>query len=226
MGRAQRTSVGNTIYHVINRANGKQKIFHKDYDYKAFVKILVEAKEKIAMRILAFCIMPNHWHLVLYPYKNNDLSRFIQWVTLTHTQRWHAHYESVGFGHLYQGRFKSFPIQEDEHCITMTRYVERNALRAKLVTKAEDWPWGSAWLNEYGNEKQLQLLSPWPVPKPESYLEFLNTELPHEEEIVEDIRFVTKRGRPFGDEYWTMQTAKKFGLESTMRTTGRPKKGV
>ena len=226
MGRAPRLAVGNLIYHVINRANGKEKIFHKEFDYKAFIQILVEAKEKIPMRILAFCIMPNHWHFILQPYNDNDLSKFIQRVTLTHTQRWHAHYESVGFGHLYQGRFKSFPIQEDEHFITVARYVERNALRAKLTTKAEDWRCGSSWLREYGTNEQLQLLSPWPMPKPDNYLEFLNATLSHEEMLLDDIRFSLQRGKPFGDEIWTTQTVKKLGLESTMRSTGRPKKGV
>jgi len=226
MGRAPRLAVGNIIYHVINRANGKQKIFHKEFDYKAFIKILGEAKEKIPIRILAFCIMPNHWHFVLQPYSDNDLSRFVQWVTLTHTQRWHAHYKSVGFGHLYQGRFKSFPIQEDEHFITVARYVERNALRAKLTTKTEDWQWGSSWVHEYGTKEQMELLSPWPTPRPENYLEFLNMTLPHEEVILDDIRFSLQRGKPYGDELWTTQTVKKLGLESTMRPTGRPKKGV
>src|SRR6266511_3413075 len=85
--------------------------------------------------------MPNHWHLVLWPHNGPDLSQFVGWLTLTHTQRWHAHYHNVGGGHLYQGRFKSFPIEADEHFLTVCRYVERNALRAGLVKKAEAWPW-------------------------------------------------------------------------------------
>lgn len=226
MGRAPRLALGDMVYHVINRANGKQKIFRKEYDYKAFITILTEAKDKIPMRILAFCIMPNHWHLVLYPYKDNDLSRFVQWITLTHTQRWHAHYESVGFGHLYQGRFKSFPIQQDEHFITVVRYVERNALRAKLTFKAEDWQWGSSWLHTHDTEKQKRILSPWPMARPDDYGNFLNTTLPHEEMTLDDIRYSLQRGKPYGDEIWTARTAKNLGLESTMRSTGRPKKGV
>src|SRR3989344_3828972 len=115
MGRAPRAAVGNIVYHVLNRANGRMKIFRKDKDYEIFEKILAEAKKKQPMRILTYCLMPNHWHLVLNPYKDDDLSNFMRWVTLTHTQRWHAHYKSIGYGHLYQGRYRSFPVQRDKH---------------------------------------------------------------------------------------------------------------
>ena len=115
MGRAPRSPVGNMVYHVLNRANGRMKIFRKPQDYLAFEETLWEAKKKQPMRILAYCLMPNHWHLVLHTYEDNDLSNFLHWVTLTHTQRWHAHYKSIGYGHLYQGRYKSFPVQKDGH---------------------------------------------------------------------------------------------------------------
>jgi putative transposase len=101
MGRPPRTTVGNMVYHILNRANGRFKIFHKNKDYEAFEKILEEAKIKYPMRILSYCLMPNHWHLVLYPFKDNDLSNFMHWITLAHTQRWHVHYKNIGTGHLY-----------------------------------------------------------------------------------------------------------------------------
>src|SRR5258707_5271366 len=87
--------------------------------------------------------MPNHWHLVVRPQHDGDLSRFVGWVTLTHTQRWHARQHTVGSGHAYQGRFKSFPVEADDHFLTLCRYVERNALRAALVVRAEEWRWSS-----------------------------------------------------------------------------------
>lgn len=206
------------VYHVLNRANEKTKIFRKDKDYEAFEKILIEAKEKQQMRILAYCLMPNHWHLVLYPLKDGDLSNFMRWVTLTHTQRWHTHYKSVGYGHLYQGRYKSFPVQKDEHFLQLVRYVERNAKRAGLVKRAEDWKWSSLYQREFGNENQKQLLSSWPVEGDKDYLEWVNTTQPKEE--VEVIRYVVHRGRPFGSETWTTKTVKQLGLETTMRQRG------
>src|SRR3989344_9525362 len=112
MGRPPRVAIGNVVYHVINRANSRMLIFKKDGDYQAFEQILEEAKEKYPMRILAYCLMPNHWHLVLYPTSDEDLPRFMRWITLTHTQRWHARYNNIGYGHLYQGRYKSFPVQK------------------------------------------------------------------------------------------------------------------
>jgi putative transposase len=81
--------------------------------------------------------MPNHWHLVLWPRKKGELSEFMRWLTVTHTQRWHASHRTSGTGPLYQGRFKSFPIEDDDHLLAVVRYVERNALRAKLVARAE-----------------------------------------------------------------------------------------
>src|SRR5262245_32938926 len=146
MGRPLRVALGGFVYHALNRGNGRATIFHKDGDYEAFERILAESLQHVpGMRLLAYCLLPNHWHLLLWPRGNTDLSDFMHWLTLTHTQRWHAHYHNVGGGHLYQGRFKSFPIAEDEHLLAVWRYVERNALRADLARRAEAWRWGSLW---------------------------------------------------------------------------------
>src|SRR3989442_8959181 len=141
MGRPLRPAAANLIFHVLNRANGRLRLFDDEEDYAAFERVLTQACERVPMRLLAYCVMPNHWHLVLWPRGEGDLSRFMSWLTLTHTQRWHAFHQSVGTGHLYQGRFKSFVVQADDHLLTVCRYVERNALRAKLVERAEDWRW-------------------------------------------------------------------------------------
>ena len=139
MGRVLRTDIGNYVYHVLNRANARVRIFDNDKDYQLFKEILVEAKEKCNMRLLAYCIMPNHWHIVVNPKKDGDLSKFMNWLTLTHTQRWHVSKKTTGQGHLYQGRYKSFLCQNDNHFLVLVRYVERNALRANLVSSAEEW---------------------------------------------------------------------------------------
>ncbi len=139
MGRPQRASKGGFIYHALNRANAGLPIFEKEGDYEAFENILEEAVERYDVRLLSYQLMPNHWHLVVWPRKDGDLSKFIGWLTLTHTQRWHAHRQSAGTGHLYQGRFKSFVVQDDGHYLTVCRYVERNALRAGLAERADAW---------------------------------------------------------------------------------------
>ena len=133
----------------LSRAEPRQRADDEDDgDYAAFEKVLLEAVERTETRLLAYCLLPNHWHLVVWPHKDGELSRFVGWLTLTHTQRWHAQRHSAGSGHVYQGRFKSFPVQEDEHFYTLARYVERNAVRASLVRRAEQWRWGSLhrWL--------------------------------------------------------------------------------
>ena len=135
MGRPKRAADGGLIYHVLNRANARMTIFQEPEDYAAFVGVLEEAVQRTQTRLLAYCVLPTHWHLVLWPQEDGELSRFTGWLTLTHTQRWHAHRRSTGSGHVYQGRFKSFPVQDDEHFLTVCRYVERNALRANLVRR-------------------------------------------------------------------------------------------
>ena len=137
MGRPLRATPGDTVYHVLNRANARMTLFEHDGDYLAFQRVLAQACDRVGMRLLAYCVMPNHWHLVVWPRGDGDLSRFMNWLTLTHTQRWHRHRNSVGNGHVYQGRFKSFPIETSEYLLTVCRYVERNPVRAGFVTRAE-----------------------------------------------------------------------------------------
>src|SRR5580698_4779508 len=174
------------------------------------------------MRLLAFCLMPNHWHLVVRPRADGELSDFGHYLTLTHTQRWHAHYRNVGTGHLYQGRYKSFPIATDEHFLTVCRYVERNALRAVLVKRAEDWRWSSLWHRSHPESEFRRVLTAWPVAEPERWVEIANQ--PQTEAELERLRVSVQRGRPYGKDSWSASAARKLGLESTFRPRGRPKK--
>ncbi len=223
MPRTERTDVGGYIYHVLNRANARLPIFETDEEYRLFESILEEAVEKYSMRLLSYSVMPNHWHLVLYPRADGELSKFMGWLTNTHTRRWHTRTGTIGQGHLYQGRYKSFLCQEDSHFLTLVRYVERNALKANLVKKAENWKWSSLWRREYGIAKQKKILSEWPVSKSEDYLKWVNiAQTTDEEEVIE--RSVAK-GNPYGDFNWTEKVIKKFGLEQTLRKPGRPKNG-
>ncbi len=224
MGRVRRVDVGGRVYHALNRANFRSRLFKKEEHYRDFLILVEESLEFVPMRILAYCLMPNHWHMVLYPRADGDLSRFLQRITLTHTQRYHAKTRTVGYGHIYQGRYKSLPVEEDGHFLTLVRYVERNAQRAGLVKRAEEWRWSSVDARLHGNDGQKGLLSPWPVPEPEEYLEWLNRSQPKEE--VEKIRHAIKRSKPYGSEGWVSKAVAQFGLENTVRNPWRPSKGT
>ena len=223
MPRTARIAPGGIVFHVLNRANARARIFESDGDYLAFENAIAETLARVPMRLLAYCVMPNHWHLVLWPRIDGALGTFMQRLTTTHVRRWHLHRDSVGTGHLYQGTYKSFPVQDDAHFLTVCRYVERNALRAKLVKKAEQWRWCSLWLRQNknaGNDKPV--LHDWPVQRPRNWAALVNP--PQTDEELEQLRQSAQRGRPFGGELWQKRIARRLGLESTFRPRGRPPK--
>jgi len=213
---------GGIVYHVLNRANGGATLFEGDGDYFAFERIMREAHERVPMRTLAYCIMPTHWHLVLWPWADGDISGFIGWLTLTHAKRWHAHHETQGSGHLYQDRYKSFVVDTDGHFLTVCRYVERNALRAKFVTRAEDWRWCDLWHRARRNAHHEVPLADWPVDPPPNWLQLVNEPQTHRE--LAGLRACIVRGRPYGTEEWVERTAHRLGLAHTLRPRGRPRK--
>jgi len=221
MPRRPRLAAGDLAYHVLNRRVGRLPLFEKSADYAAFEKILAEAHDQTRIRIAAYCLMPNHWHLLLWPRRDGELSEVLRWITVTHTQRWHAHHRTAGTGPVYQGRFKSFPVQTDAHFLTVARYVERNALRAKLVTRAEDWQWSSGWRRTQGDPKLRVWLSAWPVERPRDWGFRVNR--PQTASELEALRVSVQRGRPFGADAWVRRMAKRFGMESTLRPRGRPR---
>jgi len=200
-------------------------LFQKDNDYLAFERVLAESLERPdAPDLLAWCLMPNHWHLVVHAGKRANLSTWMQWVTVTHTHRWHAHTHTAGDGPLYQGRFKSFPVQEDVHFLTLCRYVEANARRAKLVKRAETWPWGSLWVRRNSRSALRRWLRPWPVNRPRNWL--ANVNRPIDEEAIQSVRQSLARGVPLGDKPWRARVANRLGLDITLRPRGRPRKDM
>lgn len=224
MPRTARVAPGGMVFHVLNRGVGRRRLFDTEADYAAFEAIVAETLAKCPMRICAYCLMPNHWHFVLWPKGDDDLAAFMQRLTVTHVTRWQKHRHVVGEGHLYQGRFKSFPIEADDYFYQVLRYVERNALRANLAERAEEWQWGSLWRRVHGSAEQNSLLSAWPLPRPRLWVEHVN--LPQTDAEVNAIRRSVLRGQPFGSSHWGQQTAKSLGLESTLRAPGRPRKAT
>ena len=222
MPRRLRLASGGYAYHVLNRAVGRARIFSKARDYEAFEEVLVEARKRLSMRVLAWCVLSNHWHFVLWPRRDGDLSEFMRWLTVTQTQRWHAAHGTAGTGPLYQGRFKSFPIEEDDHLLTVLRYVERNPLRANLVERAEEWRWSSLWHRVHGDATAI--LDKGPLPLPREWLRHVQSA--QSEAELAALRRSVVRGTPFGEESWQERTAKQLGLQSTLRARGRPLKAA
>lgn len=221
MPRSRRQTPGGYVYHALNRAVARLPLFKKDRDYEAFMGVLDEALALHPIRILGYCVMPNHWHFVLWPKRDDDMTHFLRWLTHTHTMRWHRHHHTVGTGHLYQGRFKAFPIQEDEHLYTVLRYVERNPLRANLVRRAEEWRWSSLSHRSKGEEPKDRL-SAWPLSMPRDWVAHVNKPQTKAEE--EALRQAVNKGTPFGGDDWRVETATELNLGFTLRPRGRPKK--
>ncbi len=220
MPRTARNAPGGLVYHVLNRANGRLRLFKKDQDFLAFEQVMLLAFERTPIRILGWCLMNNHWHLVLFPKREGELTAFMRTLSQTHAQRWkHAH-DAVGHGHLYQGRFKSFPVQSDEHLLSVLRYVERNPVRPGMVSKAQDWRWSSLHVRSEPKHPLSPLLAEWPVDRPRNWVRLLNEPMDGKER--DRMQLHIRRNRPLGDEGWTRQIVKRLGSESTMRPVGRP----
>jgi putative transposase len=209
--RIPRGQQGGYAYHVINRGNGRATVFHKPQDYEAFLSLLSEAKKRHRVKIFGFCLMPNHFHLVVEPAHQTALSQFMQWLLTSHVRRYHKHYGSSG--HVWQGRFKSFAVQRDEHLITTLRYVLQNPVRAGLSETVREWPWSSA--------RRRQLVDRSPVDEEIRWSEQLESRL--DELQVATIRECLNRQRPFGQSEWQTEMAVTFGLGSTLRPRGRPR---
>ena len=217
MPRTPRASQGGYVYHVLNRGNGRADVFHKHDDYASFVCSMCDANEKVPMRLVGYCLMSNHFHLLLWPHGDGDLSEWMQWLMAAQVRRYHAHYH--GSGHIWQGRFKSFPVQDDDHYLTVLRYVERNPLRANLVERSEDWVWSS--VNPIGPNNPEGLLSAGPVAKPKNWVQIVNDVQTDAE--LKDLRQSVERGTPFGSTEWQKSTVTKLGLELTLPVESRPK---
>ena len=205
------------VFHVLNRGVRRLRLFDHPGDYRAFLDLLGSAQRRVPVRCLAYCLMPNHFHLVLWPRADCDLSRFMFWLTTTHSMRWHVWRGTTGTGHVYQGRFKAFPVDTDAHFLRVCRYVERNAPRAGLVPRAEDWPWSS--LAQRSGARRKVALADWPVPRPQDWLALVQAENPDE---TAEVRNSVIRSAPYGPDLWKQRVAQLLGLEQSLQREGRP----
>jgi putative transposase len=222
MPRHARSAPGGFVYHALNRATARLLLLRKPGDYDAFLRLLEEALAEHPTRLLAFCLRPTHWHLVVWPERDGALTAFVRWLTLTHAVRRHTHYRSLGSGHLYQGRFKAFPVSSDEHFYTVLRSVERNPLRAHWLSRAEAWRWSSLSLAPADAARAGGLLQGWPVARPDDGVAWVNA--PQTEAELAAVRRAVARGSPYGPPSWSEAVIGPLGLEHTLRPRGRPKK--
>ena len=128
---------------MLNRGVRRMPVFEDALAYRSFMRVLHDGQERTSIRLLAYCVMPNHFHLIVWPDRDGQMVEFMRWFQMVHKKRWHQFRQNEGAGALYQGRYKAFPVQDDDHFLTVCRYVERNPLRAGLVTRAEQLPWSS-----------------------------------------------------------------------------------
>jgi putative transposase len=200
------------------------KLFRGNEDYAAFLRVLSETMEQIPMRVCGYCLMGTHWHLILWPRKEGELARFMQRLTITHVRRWVEHRHRVGMGSVYQGRYKSFVVQDDPHLSTLARYVARNPLRANLVDRAEQWRWSSLGQAFFEPTVKIPRIDLTPLPLTgvrEDWLEWVN--LPQTVEEEQAVLHAIMHSRPFGGPEWTKRMEKRLGL-GPLRPRGRPVK--
>ncbi len=206
MARTARADIGGICYHVLNRGNGRATVFHDPADFMRFLDLVANASRRYDVEVFAYCLMPNHFHLVARPGSNGGLGRWMHWVLTSYVRRHGVRYGAVG--RIWQGRFKAFPIEHDRHLLTVVRYVEQNALRADLVQRAEDWRWGS--LPERLGLSDRMILTPPPVSLPVDWDNVVNTR--ETSSTLEELRTCVARGRPYGSGAWSRGIATRFGL--------------
>jgi putative transposase len=213
-----RIGTAGLVFHVINRGVRRAQLFSDPADYSAFLTVFAQAQARIPLRILAYCVMPNHFHVVVWPLREKELSSFMRWMTATHSKRWHKFRATTGTGSVYQGRFKAFPIQNDGHFLTVCRYVEQNPLRARLVQRAEDWRWSSL-ADRCRNCHQIAL-EEWPIVRPSDWLTLVNEV---DTTALSRIRKSIAKNRPYGTSDWVKQVAGELKVTRSLRGVGRPR---
>jgi putative transposase len=227
MGRPLRPVADGLIYHALNRGNNRGAVFFSAEDYRTFLRALAKTKERYPFDLFGYCLMGNHFHLVLRPHDGQTISRILQSLTVAHT--WHYHRRRRTCGHVWQGRFKSPVVQDDDHLLTMLRYAESNPLRAGMVKDLADYPWSSYRAHALGETEEL--LSPPPIrlgvgrtedARRAFWRDWLHSPLTQKE--LDRLRRSVTTGRPYGGDAWALQTAKRLGIALGTRPRGRPPK--
>jgi putative transposase len=228
MPRPLRPVADGLIYHIINRGNNRQRVFESDSDYLAFLKALADLKERRPFELYGYCLMGNHIHLLLRPGRGS-VSRIVQSLLVSHTYRYHRFHRSSG--HVWQGRFKSPVIQDDDHLLAVLRYIEANPLRAGLVARAGDYRWSSFARHGQGVADPLldpvvpyDALADYPAVRQRRWSAYVH-QTPDEAELA-TVRRSNETGLPYGQKRWVDRLCRQVKLDLTIRPRGRPKKAV
>lgn len=227
MPRPLRPIEAGLIYHVINRGNNRQDVFHKPGDFEAFLKALGDLQQRKPFALYGYCLLNNHFHLLIRPLEGTSISRIMQSLLVSHTERYHKQHRSGG--HVWQGRFKSPVIQNDEHALTVLRYIEANPLRARIVQRGEDYPWSSYPAHGLGASNDLldrlipyEQIAPSAAARQRKWSEKVHRPLP--ESTLASIRRANESGLPYGSPRWVARLANRLDLDLTIRPRGRPRK--
>lgn len=218
MPRMPRGECTEGIYHIINRGNMGMQIFDSSDDYEYFLNLLKQGCDREFVLIHAYCLMPNHFHLLVSVDKAGSLSRMMQWVMTSHVRYYHR--KNNTFGHVWQGRYKSFIVEKESYYVGVIRYIEANPIRANLADKAQKWLYGS--LRERVTKTTTTLLCSPLVELGEDWKRYVNK--PMKKLEIDKIRNSVNRQTPLGEKGWQMEAAKRHGLMSTLGNRGRPKK--
>lgn len=216
-------------HHVILRGNNKSAIFHSDEDGRFFIASLKRAKEKSRSQIYAYCLMPNHLHLIISPSTENGLCDMMQSLGRRYVRHINDKYKRTGT--LWEGRFKSSLISKDEYLLTCNRYIELNPVRAKIVKRPGDYHWSSYGFKAEGKRDDLvdldpayQALGKTPEERRSAYKTMFDES--QDDLAFNAIRHATQKGGIFGDKTFIEKMAKLTGRECVLRSRGRPRKSL
>jgi putative transposase len=227
MGRLPRAIDDGLVYHAMNRGNNRAEVFADDGDHEAFVESLRVAKGLYPFALFGYCLMSNHFHLLLRPGPGQSISRILQSVTVAHTWRHHKWHGSSG--HVWQGRFKSPVIQDDGHLLVVLRYIEANPVRAGMVADPGDYRWSS-----YGQDgpglidtlldgfPEWEHLGPTEAERRRRWRAKVRGAQKRDE--LTAVRDSLRTGRPLGSPAWVKGVEARLGIDPTPRRRGRPRK--
>ena len=228
MPRPLRPVADGLVYHVINRGNNRQPVFHSEGDYLAFLKSLTDLKVRKPFALYGYCLMGNHVHLLLRP-REGSVSRIVQSLLVSHTQRYHRFHGSSG--HVWQGRFKSPVVQDDDHLLAVLRYIEANPLRAGMVERAGEYPWSSFSCHGEGRVDALldpvvayEALAASASLRQRRWSAYVH-QTPDEAQLAA-IRRSNETGLPYGRQRWVDRLCRQLKLDLTIRPRGRPRKAI
>jgi putative transposase len=218
MSRHRRVSPDGYVQHVLNRANDRKLLFPQTDDYLRFLSLMRKTAERVEIDLFSYILMPTHFHFVLRADHGEAVSAYMRLLLNKHVRQHHRIHNTIGRGHLYQGRFKNFVVGDTRYLLNVLRYVESNAQRAGLVATASDWPWSSA--SRLASHPERPPLSEWPLPRTSFWAEYIQHVMPQAD--LDRIRLSVRRGRPYGHDDWVLATCEQLDLKHTLNEPHRP----